>query len=92
VIVSAAVAGLPGVVRIHGGQCCVDATGGQCGVGVGLRPLANDKDVDSSLGEFDRRAQSGSSGPDDKDGGPDLLFNVGHVRTPLSDLMARTDG
>jgi hypothetical protein len=71
---------LPGVIRVHGGQRSVNATGGQCGVGVGLRLLANDKDVDSSLGEFDRRAQPRSSCSDDKDGGRDLLFNVGHVR------------
>ena len=70
---------LPGVVGIHGGQRGVDATGGERGVRVGLRPLADGEHVDSSLGEFDRRAQSGSSGPDHKDGGSDLLFSVGHV-------------
>ena len=47
---------LPRVIRIHGGQRRVDAPGGQRGVRVCLRPLTDDKDADSLLREFDRRA------------------------------------
>ncbi len=70
---------LPGVLGVHRGQRGVDAAGGQRGVRVGLRPLADGEDVDAPLGELDRRAQPGSSGADHENGGGDLLFGVGHV-------------
>ena len=65
---------LPAVVGVHRGERGVDAAGGERGVGVGLRALAEGEHVDAGFGELDRGAQARAAGADDEDGGGELAF------------------
>ncbi len=65
---------LPAVLGIHRAERGVDAAGGQGGVGIRLRTLAEHEHVGAELGEFDRGAQAGSAGADDEDGGGEGAF------------------
>ena len=51
------------VLRVHRAERGVDPAGGERGVGVRLRPLADGEDVDPSLGELDRGARGRGPGP-----------------------------
>ena len=81
---------LPGVLGIHGRQRRVDAAGGERGVGVSLRPLADREHVDPLLGEFDRGAQPGASRPDHQHGRRDPLFISGQCGHGCSGLGAES--
>lgn len=71
---------LPGVLRVHGGQDRVDAPGGQGGVGVGLRPLADGEHVPPQLGQLDGGAQSRAPRADDEHLGADVTLLGGLVQ------------
>jgi hypothetical protein len=69
---------LPAVLRIHRGQRRVDPAGGQRGVRVVARTLAQGKDFDALLGQLDRGPQAATAGSDHQDGGCDLLLGHRH--------------
>ena len=60
---------LPGVLGVDGAEGGVDPPGGQDRVGVVAASLADDHDLAAGLVGGDRRAQAGSSRPDDQDVG-----------------------
>ncbi len=70
---------LPAVVLVHGAERGVDAAGGERGVRILPRALADREHVDAPLGDLDRRAQAGAARADDEDGGGDLSFASGHA-------------
>ena len=65
---------LPAVVGIHRREGGVDAAGGEGGVRVRLRTLAEGDDVDAGFGEFDGCAKAGPTGADHEDGGGKLAL------------------
>ena len=67
---------LPRVLGVDGGQCGVDAAGGERGVCVFLRALAHGEDIAPCFGDFDRGAQARSTGADDEHGGGDGAFSA----------------
>jgi hypothetical protein len=55
---------LPAIIRIHGTERGVDATGGEDSVGIHFRTLPHQQDLVATLVQLYRRAQSGSSSTD----------------------------